>query len=411
MANTKKYLIDGQATDPNARFTAYSNELYKAENEPALTALTEAHANRIANPPKAGYDYDYYAGLLKQQADRDKGIVNQNYTNYLNQASAQQTDLAGGYDRLRGQTYSGSRQSAIGNNEALAAQGLSGNLYSSPTSGYSETARIYQDVALRNIIASYNEEEKEALRIMTDAIRQANLQKQQQLAQIETDYDNKMIEEGRIKQAYDEERRAMMGGVLDAINNLDPNNVDTYETTLRQMRDTGQIKEDEYSYLKGEYERKRASTAFVDMDADTAKQLYDELMETPDLTNEEKQHYTEAYERHKETTTPAAAKEGAAPINVATAKESDFGNYYDTGKSGSNQSKYVQSILSAAKAGKIPDGTTIDFNYGLGYRKVFIYSGGAFYPTDLKYADYADTNLRGSDETKAFKTLYPDADY
>lgn len=53
-------------------------------------------------------------------------------------------------NKLRGDTYTNSRLSAIGNNEALAQKGLAGGVYQDPRSGYSETSRIRQDTALRN---------------------------------------------------------------------------------------------------------------------------------------------------------------------------------------------------------------------------------------------------------------------
>ena len=58
------------------------------------------------------------------------------------------------YDQAARDAYANARISAIGNNEALAAQGLAGGLYQSPTSGMSETSRVAQDNALRSNLLS-----------------------------------------------------------------------------------------------------------------------------------------------------------------------------------------------------------------------------------------------------------------
>ena len=51
---------------------------------------------------------------------------------------------------------------AIGNNEALAARGLAGNAYQNPRSGASETARINENVNLRNNLNLANRQEQSA---------------------------------------------------------------------------------------------------------------------------------------------------------------------------------------------------------------------------------------------------------
>ena len=306
MANTNKYLIDGQATDPTVPkpipISAYQNA---GNDQATVNTLASAYGK---NTLPQGYDYNAMLDLYSTQAERMKGQVNQGYQSYYNQASAQQTDLTGQYDKLRGQAYSGSRLSAIGNNEALAAQGLAGNLYSSPTSGYSETARIYENVALRNIVANYNEAEKETLRVLTDAIRNANLQRQQQLASIDADYSNKVVEEtkynAQIQEQKEYERQFVLSGYLDDINNANSTNIDTHETTLRQAYETGALSEKDYNYLRGEHLKKAASLVFTaanesgnvyDLDPAAAKEVYDLIMANADET--EKKIYQEAYEK------------------------------------------------------------------------------------------------------------------
>lgn len=58
------------------------------------------------------------------------------------------------HDQAARDAYANARISAIGNNEALAAQGLAGGLYQNPTSGMSETSRVAQDNALRSNLLS-----------------------------------------------------------------------------------------------------------------------------------------------------------------------------------------------------------------------------------------------------------------
>ena len=58
--------------------------------------------------------------------------------------------------------YTNARVNAIGNNEAMAAHGLAGGLYSSPTTGYSESSRIKQNLALQNSLNDANLQEQSA---------------------------------------------------------------------------------------------------------------------------------------------------------------------------------------------------------------------------------------------------------
>ena len=68
-------------------------------------------------------------------------------------------------------------------------------------------------------------------------------------------------------------------------------------------------------------------------------------------------------------------------ILAATAKEEDFGHYWDTGKEGTKQYQLIQDILKAAKDGRIPNGTYVSPNYGMGSTNFFVYYNGYFYPT------------------------------
>lgn len=67
-------------------------------------------------------------------------------------------------------------------------------------------------------------------------------------------------------------------------------------------------------------------------------------------------------------------------IALDTAQEEDFGSYYDTGKPGTGQYQLVQDILTAARSGKISNGSIVDFNYGNhAEEKFFVYYDGYFY--------------------------------
>lgn len=71
-------------------------------------------------------------------------------------------------------------------------------------------------------------------------------------------------------------------------------------------------------------------------------------------------------------------------IPASTAAESDFGKFYDTGNAGTKQYQLVQDILNAAKEGRIPNGSYVNFNYGWdlgGDSTIYVYYDGYFYPT------------------------------
>lgn len=65
-------------------------------------------------------------------------------------------------------------------------------------------------------------------------------------------------------------------------------------------------------------------------------------------------------------------------ISVESATVRSFGIYSGTG-TGDKQDKWAQTIIDAAKAGRIPDGTYIRFNYNLGnYEDIYIFESGIF---------------------------------
>lgn len=75
---------------------------------------------------------------------------------------AQKAQLSREADAARGQAYTNARLSAIGNNEQLAANGLAGGLYQTPASGYSETSRTADNIAMRGNIGAVTASELQA---------------------------------------------------------------------------------------------------------------------------------------------------------------------------------------------------------------------------------------------------------
>lgn len=132
------------------------------------------------------YDYTQnYDNIAKAR----KAALDSAYEAQAATINAQRPELENQYKNLRAQTYANARLSAIGNNEALAANGLAGNMYSNPTSGYSETSRIAENNALRNALASANQQQVLANTALDNQITQAGLARDQayqsQLADLE----------------------------------------------------------------------------------------------------------------------------------------------------------------------------------------------------------------------------------
>lgn len=84
-------------------------------------------------------------------------------------------------------------------------------------------------------------------------------------------------------------------------------------------------------------------------------------------------------------------------LDNSTMKSTDFGKFFRGDKPGSNQSKYANAVIKAGKEGKIPNGTTIDMNYGAGNNNaIFMYYDGKWYKTKLNKeakADYTNNNI------------------
>lgn len=110
-------------------------------------------------PTYTPYDYaKAYEAAEKAQRAAEEAAYNQTKANL----DAQAQKLGQQYTRERSNIYTNARMNAIGNNEAMAANGLAGGLYSSPTTGYSESSRIKQNLALQNSLNDANLQEQSA---------------------------------------------------------------------------------------------------------------------------------------------------------------------------------------------------------------------------------------------------------
>jgi hypothetical protein len=99
------------------------------------------------NNPDITKNFSNRRGALK--AALDAALAKQEQ-----QGAAQMAQNEQQFGGLRTQAYTNSRLSALGNNEALAVQGLAGNAYAAPQSGWSETSQSRQNVALGSILSN-----------------------------------------------------------------------------------------------------------------------------------------------------------------------------------------------------------------------------------------------------------------
>lgn len=90
-----------------------------------------------------------YESMLKNAYEQQAAARADALEKMIAAYGAQNATIDQQYDQAVRDAYANARLSAIGNNEALAAQGLAGGLYQNPYSGYSETSRIAQDNAMR----------------------------------------------------------------------------------------------------------------------------------------------------------------------------------------------------------------------------------------------------------------------
>ena len=158
------------ATGTTGTTTADAN----TENASALNALQKLYSTYAPS-----VDSSLLGGLMA--SDGTGAVYNMAALSaYDNQLSAYKTALDGAYqaqvaanqnqaknltsqyNASRNDVYTNARLNAIGNNERLAAKGLSGNLYDYARSGMSETSRIGQNVSMRKSLAAQTLAENQA---------------------------------------------------------------------------------------------------------------------------------------------------------------------------------------------------------------------------------------------------------
>lgn len=127
-----------------------------------------------------------YMASYKKAAAQQKGAYDILFKANQQQTQAQIPNINKAYDTARGGTYAGARVSALGNNEALANMGLAGNAYTAPKSGYSETSRVYQDVALQNRLNSLSAEQRTAIQTLQQQMQMAQQQRMSDFANIDS---------------------------------------------------------------------------------------------------------------------------------------------------------------------------------------------------------------------------------
>jgi hypothetical protein len=120
--------------------------------------ISRQYASSSASPAPPSYDI---GSAYDKAASKYKSALDAAYELQEQQLNAQAEELSRQADTARSQAYVNARLDAVGNNEVLAAKGLAGNIYGESKSGVSETARIAEDVAMRNGINTVTNTETE----------------------------------------------------------------------------------------------------------------------------------------------------------------------------------------------------------------------------------------------------------
>ena len=130
----------------------------------------------------------------------------QGLKDYLAKFQADQNaQIAEAYKNARNQAYVNGRLNAIGNNEVLASMGLSGNMYAAPQSGYTETARVAENLQMRNAVADANAKEKADVNALAMEIMKQNAEIDVQTAQYMAQM---QIEAARAQAEYEAQQAA-----------------------------------------------------------------------------------------------------------------------------------------------------------------------------------------------------------
>lgn len=133
-----------------------------------------------------------YIDQLKQSMEEEKKMYEMAQAQQTATLNQQKDPIKEAANKLRGDTYTNSRLSAIGNNEALAQKGLAGGVYQEPRSGYSETSRIRQDTALRNSLNAADLDEAKKIAEIEAKIKDLGYDTSKQIAASNSKWNEKI---------------------------------------------------------------------------------------------------------------------------------------------------------------------------------------------------------------------------
>lgn len=169
---------------------------------------------------------NYYNNAANQYA----AAMESAYQKQVEQSNKRAEQIAQEYEDKRRQTYVNARLDAVGNNEKAAALGLAGNVYQEPRSGYSETSRIAETVALRNDLNSANRAEQNAKDQLALQLMEAGYTKDIELAQWMADLAIKQAE------AEQEEAHFAYGADLDYFDSSRDYLAEALEAALQKQK-------------------------------------------------------------------------------------------------------------------------------------------------------------------------------
>ena len=345
--NTRLYnAYAGAGTQPKA--TTKVARAYSSAVTPADTAYRNATSPTAANPTQAQYQP---GEILRRSAangnanNTQPAAASADQTGVVSSPAAQSTGAAqtGGQTALQ---------------RAYGSQNSSGNTYGADRQSAINAATASYNKLL-NYLPEYNElMGMRGLGVSEQALLNAQRDYAQNIADINATYDE-------MEQAYRDTQIS---------------NVNTLSAELSAyINDAGE------NFTQEGYERFKQGMLQAGYTAE-------ELAAAENLLTQSTLNIIEAAEIRGDAqiiSDTEAKKYGVngEGILALTAKEADFGKYWDTGKKGTKQYQLVQDILDAAKEGKIPNGTYIDFNYGAGAvgSKIYVYNNGYFYPTQYSY--------------------------
>lgn len=188
-------VVDSVGAAPAAAAAAQQNN-----NTDAMALLSAMMAGNMGGGGYSGISSAYNNAISGYQA------AQQGLKDYLTKFQADQNaQIAEAYKNARNQAYVNGRLNAIGNNEVLAAMGLSGNMYAAPQSGYTETARVAENLQMRNAIADANQQEKADVNALAMEIMKQNAEIDVQTAQYMAQM---QIEAARAQAEYEAQQRA-----------------------------------------------------------------------------------------------------------------------------------------------------------------------------------------------------------